>query len=197
MVSLYSDQRTWLHRVPAGVKLAVIAGVGTGLFMTGRLGPLLAVTAACVAVFASLGAAGLRARRLVVAVLVAGLLVIAFQALMGQWVLGVASALRLLGAALLGAAYTLTTRYDESLHVLECLLSPLRRVGVRTGDIALQFALMLRWTEQFFVVWSRLDEAHRLRTGRPGGVRILGPLVIHMLTAARRVADTLQVRLGK
>lgn len=197
MGSLYSDRRTWLHAVPAGWKLAVIAVAGTGLFLLDRPWPLLAGAAAGVAVFASLGAACRQARKLVVSVVIAGLLVIAFQAAMGPWQLGVASALRLLGVALLGAAYTLTTRYDESLHVLERLLSPLRLLGVRTGDVALQFALMLRWTEQFFVVWSRLDEAHRLRTGRPGGWRLLPPLVIHMLTAARRVADTLQARLGK
>lgn len=198
MGSLYSDQRTWLHAVPAWLKLAVIALAGAGLFMLDHPGALLAGAAASSVMFASLGgAAWRRARRLVVSVVIAGLLVIAFQAVMGQTWLGVASALRLLAAALLGVAYTLTTRYDESLHVLECLLSPLQRLGLRTQDIALQFALMLRWTEQFFVVWSRLDEAHRLRTGRAGGLRILAPLVIHMLLAARRVADTLAVRLGK
>jgi len=123
MGSLYSDRRTWLHAVPAGWKLAVIALAGTGLFLLDRPWPLLAGAAAGVAVFASLGAACRQARKLVVSVVIAGLLVIAFQAAMGPWQLGVASALRLLGVALLGAAYTLTTRYDESLHVLERLLA--------------------------------------------------------------------------
>jgi biotin transport system permease protein len=53
---------------------------------------------------------------------------------------------------------------------------------------------MLRFTENFFIVWRRLDDAHRLRTGKAGGFKILAPLTIHMLIAARRVADTLHVR---
>ena len=53
---------------------------------------------------------------------------------------------------------------------------------------------MLRFTEHFFILWRRLDDAHRLRTGKAGGFKILAPLTIQMLVAARRVADTLHVR---
>jgi len=83
------------------------------------------------------------------------------------------------------------------LHVFERLLSPLQRVGVATDQLALQLALMLRFTEHFFVMWRRLDEAHRLRTGKSGGFKILAPLTIQMLLAARRVADALQLRLRR
>jgi biotin transport system permease protein len=57
--------------------------------------------------------------------------------------------------------------------------------------------MMLRFTEHFFVVWKRLDDAHRLRTGKAGGLRLLAPLTIQMLTSARRVADTLEMRMGE
>jgi biotin transport system permease protein len=56
---------------------------------------------------------------------------------------------------------------------------------------------MLRFTEHFFVLWKRLDDAHRLRTGRAGGLRLLAPLTIQMLISARRVADTLELRMGE
>jgi biotin transport system permease protein len=46
-------------------------------------------------------------------------------------------------------------------------------------------------------VWRRLDDAHRLRTGQAGGFKILAPLTIQMLIAARRVADTLHMRLRR
>jgi biotin transport system permease protein len=36
-----------------------------------------------------------------------------------------------------------------------------------------------------------------VRTGKPGGLRLLAPLTIQMLVAARRVADTLELRLGE
>jgi biotin transport system permease protein len=70
-------------------------------------------------------------------------------------------------------------------------------VGIKTERLALQLAMMLRFTEHFFVVWKRLDEAHRLRTGKSGGLRLLAPLTIQMLTSARRVADTLEMRMGE
>ena len=40
MNSLYSEHRTWLHAVPAGLKLAAMAILGTALFLTDRSGVL-------------------------------------------------------------------------------------------------------------------------------------------------------------
>ena len=116
---------------------------------------------------------------------------------MQQPLLGLVSALRLFSASLLGIALTLTTRSRDLLDVFERLLSPLQRVGIRTERLALQLAMMLRFTEHFFVVWKRLDDAHRIRTGKAGGLRILAPLTIKMLMSARRAADTLELRLGE
>jgi biotin transport system permease protein len=196
MQSLYSEHRTWLHRVPAWAKLVAIAAVGTGLFLTDRPVALAIAALACVAVFASLGRATRHVRRMVLALVAMAGLVAVFHLFMGQATLGATSALRLLGTSLLGVSLTLSTRYTEWLQVFERLLSPLARVGVRVDRLGLQLALMLRFTDIFFMQWKRLDDAHRLRTGKPGGLRLLAPLTIQMLLAARRVADTLRVRLG-
>jgi biotin transport system permease protein len=134
---------------------------------------------------------------LVAGVLVASGLVAGFHVWMGQPVLAALTAIRLLSATLMGIALTLTTRYSDLLHVFEWLLSPLNQWGVRTDRLALQLALMLRFTEHFFVVWRRLDDAYRLRTGKAGGFRILAPLTIHMLLTTRRVADALTLRLRR
>jgi biotin transport system permease protein len=197
MGSLYSDQPTWLHSVPAGMKLLALALLGIGLFAAQQWQVLLAATVVCVLVFASLGAAALRAKPLVVGVLVASALVAGFHVWMAQPLLAVVTVMRLLSATLMGIALTLTTRYSDLLDVFEWLLSPLQKLGVRTDRLALQLALMLRFTEQFFVVWRRLDESYRLRTGKAGGFKILAPLTIHMLVTARRVADTLHLRLRR
>jgi biotin transport system permease protein len=197
MGSLYSDQPTWLHSVSAGVKLLALALLGIGLFAAQQWQVLLAATLVCVLVFASLGAAALRAKPLVVGVLVASALVAGFHVWMAQPLLAAVTVMRLLSATLMGIALTLTTRYSDLLHVFEWLLLPLQKLGVRTDRLALQLALMLRFTEQFFVVWRRLDESYRLRTGKAGGFKILAPLTIHMLVTARRVADTLHLRLRR
>lgn len=196
MNSLYSEHRTWLHAVPAGAKLAAMALLGTALFLTDHLVALLAAATACAVLFASLGPATQAVRRMVAWLLVMALLVAAFHAVLGRPTVGVVSALRLAGTSLLGVSLTVSTRYTEWLAVFERLLAPLGRLGLRVDRFGLQLALMLRFIDVFFVQWQRLDEAHRLRTGRRGGFRLLAPLAIQMLLTARRVADTLRVRLG-
>jgi biotin transport system permease protein len=194
MGSLYSDHPTWLHGIPAGVKLAFLALLGTGVFFTHALSALMASAACCVLIFASLGRATARAKPLLIGLVFASVLIGMFHLYMQQPMVGAISVLRLLSTTLMGIALTLTTRYTDLLGVLEWLLAPMRFVGVQPERLSLQVALMLRFIENFFLVWRRLDDAHRLRTGKAGGFKILAPLTIHMLIAARRVADTLHVR---
>ena len=194
MGSLYSDHLTWLHGVPAGVKLAFLALLGAGVFFTYNLAVLVTSTVCCVLIFASLGPSTWRAKPLLIGLVFASALIGLFHLYMQQPLVGAVSVLRLLSTTLMGIALTLTTRYTDLLGVLEWLLAPLRRFGVAPERLSLQVALMLRFTEHFFIVWRRLDEAHRLRTGKAGGFKILAPLTIHMLVAARRVADTLHLR---
>lgn len=197
MGSLYSDIPTWLHRVSAGFKLLALALLGMGLFALQQWQDLLLVTVLCVLVFVSLGVASYRAKPLVLGVLVACVLVAAFHLWMAQPEMAAITVMRMLSATLMGIALTLTTRYSDLLHVFERLLSPLQQFGIRTDLLALQLALMLRFTEHFFVVWRRLDDAHRLRTGQSGGFKILAPLTIQMLLTTRRVADALTLRLRR
>ena len=197
MGSLYSEHLTWLHRIPAAIKLLFFAVLGTAQFLLQGHTVLIISAVACGRMFASLGRAILSTRKLVTSVLLAGLLIMGFHTYMEQPLVGMVSALRLFSAALLGIALTLTTRTRDLLDVFERLLSPLQRVGIRTERLSLQLAMMLRFTEHFFVVWKRLDDAHRIRTGKAGGMRILAPLTIKMLTSAQKAADTLEIRLGE
>ena len=128
--------------------------------------------------------------------LVAAALVAGFHLWLGRPDVAAVSALRLACASTLGVALTVTTRPTDLLLVLDALLAPLARLGLRPERLSLQLALMLRFTEHFFVQWQKLDEAHRLRTGRPGGLRLIAPLTVQMLQAAQRVADALYARLG-
>ena len=194
MGSLYSDDTTWLHVVPAGLKLAFLALLGTGVFLTTELSGLLFSTISCLLIFVSLGRVATRAKPLLMGLLFASVLIGLFHLYMQDPMMGAISVLRLLSTTLMGIALTLTTRYTDLLAVFEWLLKPLRVFGVEPERLSLQVALMLRFTEHFFILWRRLDDAHRLRTGKAGGFKILAPLTIHMLVAARRVADTLHVR---
>lgn len=196
MGSLYSEHLTWLHRWSAGRKLACMALLGTLLFLLSAPWALALAALACTLLWRSLGLATRVARRLMVSVLAAALLVAVFHLWMGRPDVAAVSALRLACASTLGVALTVSTRPTDLLLVLDALLAPLARLGLQPGRVSLQLALMLRFTEHFFVQWKRLDEAHRLRTGRPGGLRLIAPLTVQMLQRAQRVADALYARLG-
>jgi len=197
MGSLYSEQHTWLHTVPASVKLLCLALLGTGLFLTDQLHTLSIASACCIGVFASLGKAVAKTKPFLIGLSIACALIAAFHLYMQHPALAAITVMRLVSTSLMGVALTLTTRYSDLLHVFERLLSPLKHIGISSEQLALQLALMLRFTEHFFVLWRRLDDAHRLRTGKSGGFKILAPLTIQMLVAARRVADALHLRLRR
>lgn len=197
MGSLYSEQHTWLHAVPAYVKLIVLALLGTGLFFTNHWLTLLIAGLCCVGIFLSLGKAAANTKPFLVGLGIACTLIAAFHVYQQRPDLAGITVLRLVSTSLMGVALTLTTRYSDLLNVFEQLLSPLRHMGISSEQLALQLALMLRFSEHFFVLWRRLDEAHRLRTGKSGGFKILAPLTIQMLVSARRVADALHLRLRR
>ena len=196
MGSLYSDIPTWLHRIAAGHKLLTLAVLGALLFITQSPIVLAFSACACALLWFSLGKATAGARRLLISVLIAALLVAAFHVFMGNYRVAAVSTLRLVCASVLGVALTITTRPADIVDVLERLLAPLSRLGMHPERLALQIALMLRFTEHFFTQWQKLADAYRLRTGKPGGLRLIAPLAIHMLLATRRVADALWARLG-
>ena len=76
MQSIYSDQRTWLHSVSAGLKLLAVMCLGVGLYVTSNQLLLSIAFVCCVLVYASLGRVGWRARRLLMPLLLACLLVV-------------------------------------------------------------------------------------------------------------------------
>ncbi|HEY2418854.1 MAG TPA: energy-coupling factor transporter transmembrane protein EcfT [Steroidobacteraceae bacterium] len=197
MRSLYSAQSTWMHAVPAWVKLAVLSVCGTMLVLVERPVYLFAACVVVLLVFASLGTPAWRRVRMLGGVAIAGGLIVIFHWALGTTVQGVVSALRLANAATLALMLTLTTRFEDLLAVMEAVMRPLKRFGVPTERVALGLGLMLRFAENFYVQWQRLDDAHRARTGRGGGLRLLAPLTIRTLQTADRVADALAARLGR
>ena len=197
MGSLYSEHHPWLHGLRPGLKLGLMAVLSTLLFLLQAPWALVLCALGCAVLWFSLGAATRVARRLIASVLIAAALIAIFHAVMGHYALATVSALRLACASTLGVALTVSTHPTQLLQLLEQLLAPLGRLGFPSERFALQLALMLRFIEHFFVQWKRLDEAHRLRTGKGGGIRLLAPLSIQMLQTARRVADALYARLGQ
>jgi biotin transport system permease protein len=195
MKSLYSDQPSWLHRIPAGLKLAGLLVLSILLFALQEVRWLALLALVPVTMLASMQGALRRVARFLKGLALVCLLLIAFHSWLGQTLLGVTASLRLVSATVLGLTFTLSTRHTDLISLFEHLLSPLRHLGVNPTHLALQLSLMLRFVEHFFALWQKLDDAHRLRTGRRGGFKILAPLTLQMLATAQRVADALFLRL--
>jgi len=195
--SLYSSHPTWMHALPAWTKLAVLSVCGTLLVLVERPAHLGIACIVVLLLFASLGRTAWLRVRMLVGIAIACALIVGFHWFLGTTLLGVASALRLASAAVLALMLTLTTRFEDLLAVLETVMQPLQRFGVPTERIALGIGLMLRFAENFYVQWQRLDDAYRARAGHGGGLRLLAPLTIRTLQTAERVADALAARLGR
>lgn len=197
MNSLFWTEITWLHRLAAGPKLAAMCLLGSCLVLVGDLRWLAAGFFLTSMAYLSLGWPAVRHLRHLRGAVVFAALVAVFHAALGAPGAGATGALRLLTAILLTTMFTVTTRFDDLLDVLENLLRPLRSLGVPTGRLALALALALRFIDVFHASWQRTDDAHRARTGRAGGWRLLAPLTLRTLQAADRVSDALNARLGR
>lgn len=163
MGSLYSEHLTWLHRVSPALKLVLMAVLSTALFMLQSPAIMVGCAVTCGLLWLSLGKATRIARRLIISVLIAALLIAGFHAFMGNYALATTSALRLACASTLGVALTVTTHLPHS-GLLEALLAPLARLGFPSQRFALQLALMIRFIEHFCAMEAPgrcLPPAHR------------------------------------
>ena len=113
MGSLYSEQHTWLHAVPAYVKLIALTLLGTGLFFTDHWLTLLMASACCLCVFLSLGKAATKTKPFLMGLAIACALIAAFHWYQQRLDLATITVLRLVSTSLMGVALTLTTRYSD------------------------------------------------------------------------------------
>lgn len=194
LLGMHRPGTTWLHRLPAGVKLLGL--VLLGLVVVLVRGPVSAVVALVVAV--GLGAyAGLTAREglrtlrglLLVAVLLGG-----FQAWNNGWARAVESVGDLLALVVLATVVTLTTPVDEVLDALVTALRPLRRLGVDPDRVALTISLALRAIPTTVAIAEETRDAAVARGLERSPRARLVPLVVRVVSHARATGDALHAR---
>ncbi|WP_017537765.1 energy-coupling factor transporter transmembrane component T family protein [Nocardiopsis halophila] len=193
--TLYVPGDTPLHRLPAGVKFAVLFAAGIGLFLLSHpavLGAAAAVAAGLV-LSARAPLAALRARLLPVGVMLAVLF--AATSLFQGPQTAVAMLLRLAALILLALAVTLTTRPADLLEFFERLTAPLARIGVANPErISLGVSLVLRFVPEVFRRFQEIREAQAARGLKASPVALLVPLIVRTLKAADDVADAIDAR---
>jgi biotin transport system permease protein len=194
-LGVYRPGRSLLHRLPAGVKLLALGAAILLISLTVRSLPAVGVAAAAVvAVFALAGIGPAEAWRQMRPMLWVLLFVFAFQVVFTDWRRAVIVCAVLAASVALAAVVSLTTRTSAILDTIMAVLSPLRRIGVRTDHIALALALAIRSIPLMVEVVAQVDEARKARGLRPGARILVAPVVIAALRTADGFADTLVAR---
>lgn len=194
-LGVYRPGTSPLHRAPVSVKLfgmaVAIVAMAAWVTTVPRLG---AAVALVVVVFAA-GGIGPRAAlaQLRAALWVVGLIFV-FQLIITDWQRAVVVCAVLLASIGLAIAVTLTTRTVDIISSVERGLTPLRRVGVRTEQIALALALAIRAIPLLIELVRQVEEARQARNLPLRASTMLTPLVVAALRTADGFGETLIAR---
>ncbi len=203
MLSLYISPDTWLHRVPAGWKLASLAIASAALLPTRSATVLVVAAVLGITGFLSLGRPG--RRRLVNLLRTAGLLAAfigLFQFVVAVGELGprealltaMISALRLLSLVLLADLISVTTPLSKMLNVMTTLLGPLKPLGLKTERLALVVGLVVRSASLLSHHFQTIGDAYRARVGKSRGIHVVTPLIRQTVNTNHALADALASR---
>ncbi|AMG89856.1 MULTISPECIES: energy-coupling factor transporter transmembrane component T family protein [Bordetella] len=192
---LYVAGASFLHRLPAGLKLAALALAGVGLFLLSDWRVLAAVLAgAALLVWRSgVGAAAWwrQTRGLALIVLAVGL----FTGLMQGWPHAAVVVLRVAALIGLAMAVTLTTPVPALIDACERALRPAERLGLlNAAQVALALALALRFIPEIWRNYQEIREAQAARGLGAHPLALLVPLVVRTLKRAEEVAQAIDAR---
>jgi biotin transport system permease protein len=194
MMSGYLARATWLHRLPAGLKLLIVAGLSLVLLPV-RDWQFLALGLAVVAgVYGALGRDALRRLGLFKPIVPLLIIIGGLQGLSSRWEDGASAVLRLLLMVLVADLVTMTTTMSALMDAIEPLFRLLRPLGANSRKIALSVALVLRFIPVLLANWRAREEAWRSRSRRRIPLRIIVLFLIETLRLADHVAEALDAR---
>jgi biotin transport system permease protein len=197
MLTLTSRFEIWAHRLPAGLKLGLLAVATTGLFVLTAPAFLAAAFLGAVALYATGGLAFARAGLRLLWPLWPFVLIVA---LWHVWIRdltgGAVVLLRMVTAVGLANFVTLTTRLSDMIAVFQWLAQPLQVVGLSPRRLALALALVIRFIPVMLDRLTQITESWRARSRRRPGWRVLVPATLAALDDADRAAEALRARGG-
>lgn len=194
MISVYLARRTWLHAVPAGIKLMALAAVSLALLPIDDWRWMAFGLVLALSFYASAGHEAVGRLRLLRPLLPLLAIIGLLQGYAGNWELGLLAVARLVLMILLADLVTMTTTMQALMDALAPLLRPLRVVGLNPRKLTLAVALVVRFVPVLLANWEARAEAWRARTGRRPSVRLLVPFLAETLRLADRVGDALDAR---
>lgn len=195
MEPLYVMGDSVLHRLPASLKLLVLAIAGALLFTVENLWVL---GGACAFASILICLTGVRAGavwRQLRGLLWILLALASFTAWNQGWAPALGVLLRVSAMVGLALAVTLCTRTSDLIAVCERALMPLERVGlVNAGKVALALALALRFVPEIWRNYLEIREAQAARGLGLHPLALIVPLVVRTLKRAQEVAEAIDAR---
>jgi len=186
--------QTWLHRVPAGVKLVGLALLSVLLLPVCDWRILAGMLAMIAMVYAGFGRVGIARLKLLRPLLPLLVVVGGVQAASAGWNTGAVVTMRLLAMLLLADLVSMTTTMSALMEVLAPVFRLLRPFGANPRKMALAVALVLRFVPVLMTRWRAREEAWKARTNRRIPLRLVAAFVADILQLADRVAEALDAR---
>lgn len=194
MIAGHLAQRTWLHTMPARVKLVGLACITVSAFWIEDYRVLAAGFGLTVLAYVALG----RAARARLKGLVAFIPFLVVIGLFQYWSIGAEAAasvlLRLCLMILLADMVSMTTNMLDMMDAIEPVLKPLSAFGLSPLRIAVALSLVMRFVPVLMTDWTRRNEAWRARTGRRASLKMLPSFLASTVSTADRIAEALDAR---
>ena len=196
MLTLTSPVQTWAHRIPAGVKLAVLC-LWTSVLFALSLPHLTIAALLTAALTLSCGVRFAKSAAIMLRPLWPFILIIALWHLwLDQPGAGASVILRMIAAVAAANFVTMTTRLTDMIAVMTFLTRPLAVFGLNPNRLALAVALVIRFIPVLMLKSGLIRDAFRARSPRNPGWRILIPILLAALDDAETVAEALRARGG-
>ncbi|GAA6527155.1 energy-coupling factor transporter transmembrane protein EcfT [Intrasporangium sp. DVR] len=193
-LAVYVPRDSVVHRLPAGVKLVLLAVAAAGTLSLGRAWQV-AVALAVVALLYGVARIPVRTAVDQVRPLVWFLGALgAFQLVVVGWERAVVVLGGMLALIMLAALVSLTTRTTAIVDVVVRALQPLRRVGVDPERVGLLVALGIRSVAVIIELARDVRQAQLARGVGSSPLAFVVPLVVRTLRHADRLAEALVAR---
>ena len=194
MLSLYVPGDSFVHRLPAGVKLLGLLSASAALFVF----PGIALHAGELLFVAALYRIARIPWRPTLHQLRPALLflvpIFLFHVFITDWLLGLETVLRILVLLLLAVLVTLTTRLSDMIDVLERAAGPLRLVGINPSKVGMMLSMVIRFIPLMMKEAREILEAQRARGLDRSVVALLVPLLVKTLKMADNLSDAIDAR---
>jgi len=194
MIGRPLSKRTWLHFLPAGVKLLFVAMATIIFFWVQNPIVLLISLGLVLSVYFAAGREAVLRLKLFRFLLPILIIVGLFQFASSGFFDALTSVSRLALMILIADLVTMSTPMMEMMDAFLPVLYPLRYIGLDPAQLALAFALVIRFVPVLLDDWMRRREAWCARGGSRGSWRLVAPWIAGLLSIADRIAESLDAR---